>query len=230
VRHASQSLALGGSDCEAWHTGILHQPVNSLSSLAYLVAGAWVATRPGSDRADRLRGAVYGAAVISNGIGSLLYHGPQWPGSALIHDAAIPAAVLFIAVDDLAVLRGWGIRSQLTAYVAVVGAACVLVAAAPTASGPVSALSATLAVAAEIALARRGGRVSAHPAIALAATVLAAGLAGLAGRTGSPLCRPHSLLQGHGLWHLLTAAALLQWDRVRHARTAARPVPPRAGG
>jgi hypothetical protein len=33
------------------------------------------------------------------------------------------------------------------------------------------------------------------------------GLAFLFGRTGSPLCRPGSLLQIHAAWHLLVAVA-----------------------
>ncbi|MGE2712792.1 hypothetical protein ACQI4L_01910 [Mycolicibacterium litorale] len=41
-----------------------------------------------------------------------------------------------------------------------------------------------------------------------AAGLLALGLAAYAaGRTGSPLCRPDSLWQYHGAWHVLTAAA-----------------------
>ena len=40
------------------------------------------------------------------------------------------------------------------------------------------------------------------------AVLLALGLvAYLVGRTGSPLCRPESLWQFHGAWHVLTAAA-----------------------
>jgi hypothetical protein len=35
-------LAFGGSDCEALHEGWLGQPVNTVSSLAYVVAGAYV--------------------------------------------------------------------------------------------------------------------------------------------------------------------------------------------
>ena len=42
--------------------------------------------------------------------------------------------------------------------------------------------------------------------VALVATTAAAGAAYVAGRTTSPLCRPDSLLQYHGLWHLGTAA------------------------
>ncbi|OBF98692.1 hypothetical protein A5790_02485 [Mycobacterium sp. 852002-51152_SCH6134967] len=41
-----------------------------------------------------------------------------------------------------------------------------------------------------------------------AAVVFALGLAAYAaGRTGSPLCRPDSLWQYHGLWHVLSGAA-----------------------
>ncbi|HET7666436.1 MAG TPA: hypothetical protein VFK56_10260 [Mycobacterium sp.] len=43
---------------------------------------------------------------------------------------------------------------------------------------------------------------------AAAAGVFALGLAAYAaGRTGSPLCRPDSLWQYHGAWHVLSAAA-----------------------
>ena len=42
-RDASSSL--GGSDCEAVRDAVLAQPVNSLSSLAYVAAGAWVLRR-----------------------------------------------------------------------------------------------------------------------------------------------------------------------------------------
>lgn len=36
-------------------------------------------------------------------------------------------------------------------------------------------------------------------------------LAYVAGRTGSPWCRPESLVQPHALWHVLSAAALTAW-------------------
>jgi hypothetical protein len=43
---------------------------------------------------------------------------------------------------------------------------------------------------------------------AAAAGVFALGLAAYAaGRSGSPLCRPDSLWQYHGAWHVLSAAA-----------------------
>ncbi len=43
---------------------------------------------------------------------------------------------------------------------------------------------------------------------ALAATVALAGASYAAGRTTSPLCRPRSLWQFHGLWHVATAGVV----------------------
>lgn len=212
------AMELGGSDCESWRAGLLHQPVNSLSSLAFVVAGTWIAAHPADDRAGRLRAAVFGAAVAANGVGSLLYHGPGWPGSTLVHDAAIPAVLLFVAAEDLALLRGWGIRRELTGYSLTVAAGLLSLAAVPAATGPVTGVCAGLAVAAELVLFRRG-RPPARTLLPLVVTVVSAAIAGLAGRTGSPFCRPDSLLQGHALWHVLAAGALAAWHRMHALRT-----------
>jgi hypothetical protein len=225
------ALALGGADCETWRPGFLHQPVNALSSLAFAVAGLWVAARPGAGRADRVGGAVYAGALIGNGVGSFLYHGPGWLGSAFVHDAAIPAVLLFIAVEDVALLRGWTSRRRLRAYASGLGAAWSVLAVVPTAGVAVTALTGTLAAAAEVRLAVTAARrrdPGVRPRLARAPTMLTLGIAGLAGaavvagRTGSPLCHPDSLLQGHAVWHVLAAATLLGWDRSRRAHRRAR--------
>jgi hypothetical protein len=55
----------------------------------------------------------------------------------------------------------------------------------------------------------RSGRRQWRSTWAAAAGVFALGLAAYAaGRSGSPLCRPDSLWQYHGAWHVLSAAAL----------------------
>lgn len=53
-------------------------------------------------------------------------------------------------------------------------------------------------------------------AVGLLAT---AGGAYVLGRTESPLCRPESLLQAHGLWHLLAAGAFTAWGSALWTRT-----------
>ncbi len=67
----------------------------------------------------------------------------------------------------------------------------------------------------------RSGRRREWSAWAAPAGVFALGLAAYAaGRSGSPLCRPDSLWQYHGAWHVLSAAAA-GW-----AARAMRPDPP----
>jgi hypothetical protein len=78
-------LALGASDCEALRGGWLGQPVNALSSLAYVVAGGYVLRRGG-------RGALVPAIALGAvGAGSVLYHGPMPAGAELAHDGSLIA-------------------------------------------------------------------------------------------------------------------------------------------
>jgi hypothetical protein len=48
----------------------------------------------------------------------------------------------------------------------------------------------------------------------------AAGVAYGLGRTGSPLCRPESVLQMHGAWHVLAAATFAAWGLALWPRKA----------
>lgn len=58
------------------------------------------------------------------------------------------------------------------------------------------------------AIALPGGERRPSWASAAAVTLAAAGAVHATSRTGGPLCRPDSLLQGHALWHLLSAGAV----------------------
>lgn len=142
-------LALGGSDCEVLHGGVLGQPVNALSSLAYVVAAAYVLRRGGPP--------VMALALALVGIGSVLYHGPMPPGAGPVHDASL------VAVPVAALVVAWRRRS-----------------------------------------------FPRPPTIAVAA-LAAAAVANVLTRTGAPWCRPDSLLQGHALWHVLTAVGAALW-------------------
>lgn len=151
-------LALGASDCEALHDGWLGQPVNSLSSLAYLVAGAYVFSR------GEPRSRAVAAALGAVGVGSVLYHGPMPVGAEQIHDWSIVALVAAVGVT-------W-IRDRWR-----------------------------------------------RPPVATMATLALAAGVNVLSRTGEPLCQPDSLLQGHGLWHVLTALAVAWWFVPRLALT-----------
>jgi hypothetical protein len=166
-------LALGGSDCEALHDGVLGQPVNGMSSLAYVAVAAYVLRRGGPPAPAW--------ALAWVGVGSLLYHGPMPPGAEWLHDAslvAVPAAALAVA---------WRRRSFP------------------------------------------------RPPVAAVVALAAGAVANVLTRTGAPLCRPDSLLQGHALWHVLTAvgagAWLVRWAPVPDLSAGWTPTPgPSLGG
>jgi hypothetical protein len=87
-------IALGGADCERIGTGLLAQPINAVSALAY--GAAAVAVVVPTLRAKGKRRALlaaYAGALAAVAVGSFAYHGPQptWAGWA--HDVTAVLAV-----------------------------------------------------------------------------------------------------------------------------------------
>ena len=88
-------------DCEYLHGGQLNEPVNALSSLAYIAAGAYV-YRHGR----RLEG----AALAATGAGSFVYHAFGGSAAHLLHDGSI---VVLAAMIVGALPRFWrAVRSR----------------------------------------------------------------------------------------------------------------------
>ncbi len=195
---------LAVSDCEAIHDGFLGQPVNALSSGAYLVAGAALvadAARTTGPHRDRL--VTYGLAVAANGIGGVGYHGPGDRLSRWVHDSALLASLGLILVTDVEGLRR---RAPSRAAALTVLAASSAAAAHPAVSTATQRVLTALAPAFE---------VLSRPARGYALTAGLGAVVHASSRTGGPLCRPDSRLQGHALWHLISALALWQWGRAR---------------
>lgn len=98
VLAASTPGPLGGADCEQVRDGFLAQPVASLSSLTYVVAGALLAWW-WRDVPHGQRGAAFGYAglLALTGLGSVAYHGPQPPGAGAMHDLPIIALLALAA-------------------------------------------------------------------------------------------------------------------------------------
>jgi hypothetical protein len=100
-------VALGAGDCERLHAGLIAQPVNTASALAYVAVGAWLAARgrrsgtagrPGPDR----RSVAFGLAVVAAGAGSVDYHGTGSPAARLLHDGGLYALVGLVAWGEVA--------------------------------------------------------------------------------------------------------------------------------
>jgi hypothetical protein len=90
---------LGASDCERLRDGPLAQPVNALTSLAYVAVAGALLPRARSSAPDRRIGLVVHSSVLALiGFGSVAYHGPQPPGARAMHDLPIAALVGSAAV------------------------------------------------------------------------------------------------------------------------------------
>jgi hypothetical protein len=187
-------------DCETCRPGLIAQPANAASSLAYVVAGADLLRRPDPDRP-------FAWAVIAVGLGSVAYHGPGGVVGKWAHDATLIAMLGLLALTDATVAEGRPMPDA--AIVGVAGAAAL--GALPRTTDAAQGLAGALAVAAEV---RRHVRQATVREAAVSLPLLTAGLSlHVLGRSGERWCRPGSLLQPHAGWHVLSAAAL--WARRR---------------
>lgn len=114
------------SDCEPVTDGLLLQPVNTLTALAYVLAGAWLLWRA---REAAVPWVVWGYAgvVAAVGVGSVLFHGVGGATASWLHDASVVlAATGVVAV----LLVAWRYRRR-GAYRLLGAAAVAFAAAAP---------------------------------------------------------------------------------------------------
>jgi hypothetical protein len=95
-------MPLGAGDCERLHDGLIAQPVNTASALAYVAVGAWLAgrgLRAGDGRRPLL---ALGLAAGLAGVGSVDYHGTGSPAARLLHDGGLYAVVGLVAAGEVA--------------------------------------------------------------------------------------------------------------------------------
>ena len=206
---------IGSSDCEELGRGLVAQPFNTWSSLAYVVAGAWIALRRRQWRLDP-SAVVFGLLVIANGLGSVAYHAAADASGRWLHDLSLLGALAFIAGWHVALMRGRtagaGRVATGTAVATLVVMGVVLVPF-PDATNAAAVVLVTVAL---VAFLVRRIRTRARPAWSdlpfAAVAVLAVG-AFLLGRTGSPACDGDSAFQWHGIWHIGTAVLAVIWAR-----------------
>jgi uncharacterized membrane protein YfcA len=200
---------LARSDCEHCRPGLISQPANTISSLAYVIAGADMMRRArrGSDRTERSLDLARGAATIGVGLGSVAYHGPGGRLGKWTHDASLVSMLL---LGDLRVARHLRPDTAVPDLALVAVPAVATFVTQPRLSDASQATAAVATVTAQVARAirvQRGGNVRPRHLATVGLFAVAAAAHGL-GRTGMPLCRPQSLLQPHAAWHVLSAAAI----------------------
>jgi hypothetical protein len=200
--------AIGESDCEYIGGGVLAQPVNAISSLAFVLFGIIVVISAVSQpRTERVNRFIVGALMIATGAGSVLFHGPQGPASHFLHDATILLTMAAIVTMNVAGLLHWK-EKRVWLILGVTGVAVTAVLLAwPSSTNVVAAVALVVLIAQDVAL-HRFGAIRTRWWIAAIVAMAVALLFFVAGRTGSPFCDSASLLQGHALWHILAATAL----------------------
>lgn len=184
-------------DCEAIGSGLLGQPVNSLSSLALVVAGLVVLSR------DRW----VATGLAATGIGSFLFHGPLAPGGEWIHDVTLAWLILVVGLKS----RGLERRFGAVGLAAIAPVFYVL----PGVADPLTAGLVVVTLLLLVSGSRRFDTLGPMALLAVSAVV------GRLGSTGGPWCDPESVLQTHALWHVGAAVAVGWWAIGRDGRNPA---------
>lgn len=211
----------GAGFCEAARSGVVRQPANTVSNLGFVLAGlavAWYA----ADR-SRLGGSLarwpglatgYAVVVVLLGPASAAMHATQSVlggrldllSMYLVAGFAFAYAVMrwlrrgpaVLVAGYAAVLAVSELAENLGGHVPVVHHAGNLV----------FGLTILAAVGVEVALwRRRDPRQDVRYGLASVGTLLLAFAIWIPAQSGSALCDPTSLLQGHAAWHLLDAVA-----------------------
>jgi hypothetical protein len=230
----------GGGFCEAARVGALLQPANTASNLGFVVAGlaiAWYAgdrqALGGSMRRRPGLATAYAVLVVLLGPASAAMHATQSAlggrldllSMYLVAGFALGYAEmrwarggpLVLAGAFGAVLLASELAENLGGQVPVVDHAGNLA----------FAVALAAAVAVEVAVWRRDDPPQdVRFGLAALGVLLLAFAVWTQAKSGSPLCHPESLAQGHAVWHLLDAAAayLLFRHYAAEGRTGGRPV------
>lgn len=211
-----------GPGCESRPDGPLLEPVSAVTSFAVVAAAVVLVVL-------RRRGRLpqpwaYAVLVAGVGVGSYVQHGPDPAWSDPAHDLPLAGVLCFLAADTVGALtarpRRWWWWALPTALL------LVPVLAWPRAGDLAQVGVAVVAAALLLARARRDHTVRTRVAVAVG-LLAGGGAVGAMSRTGGPLCDPSSLLQGHAVWHVAAAAALVVLAPLTTSSAAPSHRPPR---
>lgn len=174
---------------------------DAVTSLAFVLAGSGVVVAGRAGRSSW----TYGILIAATGIGSVIQHGPDPGWADLAHDLPIVALLAYLAVDAAADVTGRRLDARWWTVPTLVLLPLIVVA--PLAAD--AAQGAMAAVAVGLSLRRAWLRPGTRATILVAMSLLAVGGAiGTSTRPGMPLRELAVPVPGHGIWHVLAAAAL----------------------
>ncbi|MFN8597282.1 MAG: ceramidase domain-containing protein [Anaerolineae bacterium] len=188
--------------CEAISAGSIRQPINTWSNLAFVIVGVIVAADRVLRRSDRL---IFAWACVAIGLGSMFYHASlsfvgQWFDVMSMY--LLGTFMVLYAARRLKSTRNW----NFAAYYAVINVALgVLLIVWPDARRYLFGVLISVALVLETILQRRHQTTAKPPWLiaALTAYVIAQVIWTL--DLNHIVCDPNSFIQGHAVWHVLTA-------------------------
>ncbi|MEV4517419.1 ceramidase domain-containing protein [Dactylosporangium sp. NPDC049525] len=230
----------GAGFCEAGRDWVVRQPANTFSNVGFVVAGLLIAWHAGA-RGDlgaaagsagpRRRATALACLVVLLGPGSAAMHATQSAlGGHLDLLSMYLVAAFAVAYATMRWLRG-GTRLLAGVFLGAL-AGCEVIGSwdveLPVVMHPGNAVFGALlltATALEVAVMRRGGTSARHGyAYGSFAAILTA--FAIWNVSKAWLCDPHSLVQGHAIWHLLCAvSAYLLYRYYASERSPAAAIP-----
>lgn len=197
--------------CEANVCGWVTQPANTWSNVGFFLVGAWVLAV--ARREQRALAGTVGLLAIATGLGSIAFHATSTLAGQLLDQGAMLLESGLFVVVSLAMLTRLERSAALALYVLASIVGLGLLVTIPTAGIALFAVEMTLFGLLELALLRRGPRISYAPLATVVALFVVAYAAWWTERLGV-LCDPDNHVFGlHALWHFLGAASFPFWYR-----------------
>ncbi|WP_435200749.1 ceramidase domain-containing protein [Janibacter sp. GS2] len=203
----------GAGFCEATRSGVIKQPVNAASNLGFTVAALAIALRTSrSTTGPRTAMTSFAVVVALLGPGSAAMHATETAVGghldllSMYLLASFTAAYALVRAGWLTTRHGGWLFVVLVVVCEAIGALPISL---PVIMHPGNAAFAALlltTIALELVMVRRGWTEWPWGAASVGTLLLAFTVWNLA-KDGSAWCSPGSIIQGHGIWHLLDALA-----------------------
>lgn len=212
-------IGRGANFCEAARDSLVRQPANTFSNVGFVVAGLLIAWHAGVREnigtglsARRNLPTAFACLVVLLGPASAAMHATQSAYGGHLDMASMYLVASFAAAyAGMRWFRGGTLLFAVlfvggVAFSEVTGLWSVEVPVVMTSGNGAFALLLTVAIALEVLIMHRGeAHASRVYAFALLASILTAFAIWNATKTW--LCDPHSLIQGHAIWHILGAVS-----------------------
>jgi hypothetical protein len=198
-------IAADACFCEAFHSGWIRQPVNTLSNFGFIAVGLALAAR-----AESARAVLFACFIALLGPCSMALHASMTAWGGILDMVSMYLFIGFAISHDAGLLwpgAARGIELSLVPFAAALGALQIAV---PRIGPPAFALLVAAFLAVEIGVRLRRAAPGRDPrwlAGAFACFAVAFALWLPSHYSTGALCSPGSLFQPHAAWHLLSALA-----------------------